>query len=249
MLLKSRISPVRMLEDGLVNEHWRQIRLGLITSSNVWKICGERGLGDTGMGYIRSRVFESIARVPSEQEITTEATASGLVEEGPAIKMCIAHLGIDPRQVVVQKFIYGESDMFGSTPDALYCMNESEDGLSWNVESWEVKAYGCLKHMENIEASTPQELKAINRPFYFQVLDHMLNVDCLTGKGVLFNSILPKDKGGFHIVPFRKMQSLPGKDGKLVYPIVEDLKFLKERKDLAVSEFTRLRNKLLNIKN
>ncbi len=232
-----------MLDGDNVNEHWRQARLSMFTSSNIWKLCSEKGFGDTGMGYIRSRVFESLSDIPSEQEINTESTIHGLVEEGPGLQAYIKKMGINPKLVVVQKFVYGENPMYGSTPDALFCLSASEDNLSWNVESWEMKCYQCLKHMENIEAETPQELRAINRPLYFQVLDHMLNVDCLTAKAILFNPALPEDKGGLHVIPFRKMQK---DEVNNRYPIVEDLKFLKQRKEMAVAEFNRIKTRIVN---
>lgn len=246
MLLKSRISQIGMIEGGDVNYLWKQARLALITSSNVWKICGEKGFGETGIGYIRSRVFESLSGVSSETEITTEATAQGLVQEGPALRKYIAKRQINPKQVVVQKMIYGSMPMTACTPDGLYCINESTDGLSWNVEVWECKAYQCLKHMENIEADNSQQLKAVNRSLYFQVLDQMLNVDCLIGRAILFNSELPEQQGGHHVIDFNKMQKVVDSKGKITFPIVEDLKFLQQRKNEAIAEFEKIKSKIIS---
>lgn len=220
-----------MLEGDNLNEHWRQARLGKITSSNVYKLCGAKGFGKTGMGYIDSRIFEARSGVPSEQEVNTEATIHGLREEGPALRSYINSIGIDPRQVVVQKFIHGNDPFYGCTPDGLYCMNESTDGLSWNVEVWEVKCYQVLKHMATIKAKTAQELKKINPPLYCQLLDQMINVNCLTGKAILFHPELPLDNGGRHVIPFRKMEKINGK-----YPMVEDIAFITERKEQAKQE-------------
>lgn len=233
-----------MVEGGNVSEHWRQARLFKFTSSNIWKLCAEKGFGETGMGYIRSRVFEFLSGIPSEPEINTESTIHGLVEEGSAIYGCIKKFGINPQQVVVQKMIHGEIEMYGSTPDALYCMNESADGLAWNVEVWEAKCYQALKHMEMLEAETTQDLRRINRNMYFQILDQMLNVDCLTAKAIFKNPALPEDKGGLHIIHFRKMER---DEVNNRYPIVEDLKFLKQRKEMAVAEFNRIKNKICGL--
>lgn len=234
MLLKSRISQIGMLEDDNVNELWRQERLGKITSSNVYKLCGAKGFGKTGMGYIDSRVFETRSRVPSETEVNTEATIHGLREEGPALRNYIHSIGIHPRKVVVQKYIHGQDPLFGCTPDGLYCMNESSDGLSWNVEVWEVKCYQVVKHMASIKAKTPRELKVINPQLYYQLLDQMINVDCLTGRAILFHPELPLHEGGLHVVPFRKMEYVNGK-----YPMVEDITFVKERKEMAKIEIAK----------
>lgn len=232
-----------MLEGDNVSEHWRQARLSKFTSSNIYKLCNEKGFGELGMGYIRSRVFESLSGIPSEEEITTKSTVHGLVEEGAFIKSCIIKFGINPKQVVVQKLIYGETEMFASTPDALYCMNVTADDLAYNVEVWEGKAYQPLRHMEMLEVHTTQELRLANRPMYFQILDQMLNVDCLTGKAIFFHPALPLEKGGLHIIPFRKMEK---DEANNRYPIVEDLKFLKQRKEMAVAEFHRIKTRIIN---
>lgn len=246
MLLKSRISQIGMLDGDNFSELWRQERLGKITSSNVYKLCGTKGFGKTGMGYIDSRIFEARSGVPSETEVNTESTIHGLREEGPCLRSYINSIGIDPRQVVVQKYIHGKDPLYGSTPDGLYCMNESTDGLSWNVEAWEIKCYQVLKHMATIKAITAQQLKRINPPLYFQLLDQMINVDCLTGKAILFHPELPLNAGGLHVIPFRKMELIGGK-----YPMVEDIAFVNERKEQAKQEIMKALNpnKLLNIKN
>lgn len=237
MLLKSRISQIGMLQDGDYNQLWKHERLGKITSSNVWKLCQEKGWGDTGLGYIRSRVHETLSGVSSDTEINTEAAINGLVQEGPALRTYIYKNGINPQQVVVQKLIYGDDPLYCCTPDGIYCMNESTDGLSWNVEAWEVKAYGVIKHMKCIEANgDPMALKKLNRQLFYQILDQMLNVDCLTGKVILFNSELPEDKGGLHVIPFHKMHRVVDKTGKTTFPIVAELTFLKSRKEAAKKE-------------
>lgn len=224
-----------MLEGGNFNEEWKKARLGLITSSNVWKLCQEKGFGDTGMGYIRSRVFEKLSGVSSEMDVTTEATAHGLVQEGPCLRKYIAKRGIVPQQVVVQKMIYGATPIYASTPDGIYCINESTDG-SWNIEVWEAKAYQVLKHMECIEAKNPQQLREINRPLYFQVLDQMINLDTLIGKALLFHPDLPEDKGGLHVIEFNKMQKTVDAKGKISFPLIEEIKFINDRKSKASEE-------------
>lgn len=231
-----------MLDGTNINEHWRQARLSMFTSSNIWKLCGEKGFGETGISYIRSRVFESIAKIPSEPEVNTESTIHGLVEEGWGMRAHMHKMAIDSRQVVVQKLIYGDNPMFGGTPDGIYCINESTDQLSWNVEVWEVKCYQALKHMESLEFENPQDVKAGNRQLYFQLLDNMLSATTLVGKAIFFHPAMPLEQGGLHVVEFRKMQQVGNK-----YPLVEDLKFLNERKRLALEMFHQLKAKLTGV--
>jgi YqaJ-like recombinase protein len=217
-----------MLSGGNVNEQWRQMRLSCFTSSQIHNLCAPKGFGKEGKNYIRSRVFEAIARIPADPEVNTMSTVHGLVEEGFGIKAYIERRGINPRQVVVQKLIYGEIPQYACTPDGIYCMNESTDGLSWNVEVWETKCYQPKRHMEMLEAKTPAELKSVNDEVYHQVLDQMLNVDCLDGKAIFFHPALPLEQGGLHVIDFRKRD------------LVAELKFLNQRKTEALAEFNRL---------
>lgn len=247
MLLKNRISNISMFSDGEFNYDWKKERLGRFTSSNIWKLMGEKGFGDTGMSYIRSRVYESLSGLPSEQEINTEATINGLVEEGPALRAYIFKRGIDPNRVVVQKMIYGSNNMFSSTPDGIYLISGTTDNTAYDVEVWEAKAYGVQKHMECLEADTPQQLKTINRPLYFQVLDQMQNIDCLIGKAILHCPDLKPEQGGQHIIEFNKTQKeTDPKTGKPYFPIVDDLRLLDQRKNQAIQEYERIKNKILN---
>jgi hypothetical protein len=232
-----------MMDGADYNQEWKACRRGKITSSNAWKLCQEKGWGDVGMGYIRSRAYELLSGVSSDTEINTEATINGLIQEGPGLRKYVNQRGLNGAQLVMQKLIYGSDPMYASTPDGIYCMNESTDGLYWNVESWEMKAYGVLKHMENIEATNPQDLKDINRALYFQVLDQMSNVECLIGRAIFFNSELPEDKGGLHVVDFNKMQREVDSKGKTTFPIAADLKFLETRKQMAKEEILKRVNK------
>jgi hypothetical protein len=220
-----------MLEGTNVNEHWRQQRLSCFTSSQIHYLCAPKGFGKEGKSYIRSRVFEAIAGIPADPEVNTMSTIHGLVEEGFGIKAYIRQRGIEPRKVVVQKLVFGEIPKFACTPDGIYCRNESIDGLSWDVEVWETKCYQPKRHMEMLEASTAAELKLINVEVFFQILDQMLNVDCLDGKAIFFHPALPIDQGGLHAIDFRKRDLLP------------EIKFLRERKKEALEMFERLLEK------
>lgn len=228
MLLKSRISQINIVEGQGVNELWRQARLSLFTSSQIHNLCNPKGFGKEGRNYIRSRVFEAIARIPADPEITTMSTIHGLVEEGFGIKAYTDQRGIDPRQVVVQKLIYGETPQYACTPDGIYCMNESTDGLSWNVEAWETKCYQPKRHMEMLEAETAADLKTVNDECFWQICDQLLNVNCLNGKAIFFHPAMPLDKGGLHVINFRQRD------------LTIDLKFLRQRKKEATDEFNRL---------
>lgn len=235
MLLKSRISNIDVHD----LEKWRQARLSKFTSSNAWKLCQPEGFGKEGMKYIRTRVFESLSGVPAESEITTEHTANGLVNEGVALRTYAQKVGA--KFVVSQKIIYGDGEMYSCTPDGIWIKAESTDGLSYDGEVWQVKCYAADHHMECLMAETAEDLRKIDRKTYFQILDEMCNVDLLIGKAIYFNPELPEDKGGLHVITIRKMFKDTVNN---IFPIAEDIAFLKKRKEQAVAEFHRVKEKI-----
>lgn len=242
MLLKSRISQIDMLEGMGVNEHWRAARNARFTSSKASRLCKPEGLGVGGMNYIRTRVFEKISGVSSEVEFMTQASVNGLVEESFAIRKYAKQRNISA--VIVQKLIYGENDFFSSTPDAIYPISESSDGLSYECETWEVKNYAPEKHMICIEAETPLDVRRVDPDCYWQSLDASVNCGSLIFKIIYHNSDMPEDKGGLHVIDGKQNYMVKdAKTGKPTFPIVDDIKFLKQRKQMAVDEFNRLYKK------
>jgi len=238
MLEKSRISQIDMAKkdkDGLsigISDEWQQARCGRFTSSNIWKLCGEKGFGETGMSYIRTRVFEAISKVSSEQDIFSSAIAHGLVEEGAALQAFGRDMNL--KSIVVQKLIYGKQERTSTTPDALVIRKESTDSLSWDASIVECKALQPASHIEMVQCETPADVKKAKREHYFQVLDQLEVCDCLDGYLVYYHPSMPLDRGGYRKIHFRKVE------------VREDLKLLNERKLMALKEFDRIYKKLTN---
>jgi len=234
--------PIARISNAVMGtEEWRQARLAKFTSSNIWKLCGERGLGETGLSYIRSRVFEAISGTSSEREFENESIIHGLINENWGLRALMDKWQLE--MLVTQKLIIGENPIFGGTPDALVIKAHGTDGLSYDVCPIEMKCFQAEHHMEMTECETPLHLKMADRKLYFQVLDQMELTDSLNGFAVFFHPDLPRDSGGLHIVEVRKMYSIEIK-GKKEYPVLDDFKLMKERKDLALKEFTDRVNKL-----
>lgn len=207
---------------------------------------GKEGIGEMGMAYIRSRVFESLSGVPSEQDILNESIASGLIYERTAIEHVKRIKGFE--FVATQVFIEGAEPNESTTPDGLVIRKESVDELHYEVSTVETKAFNVDRHMKCVECETPQDVKKEDPKSYWQVIHQLYCVDALNGYLAYYHPDLPIDAGGIRIIEFRKMQQLQEK-GKTIYPIVNDLSELKIRKQRAISEFNILRHKLLNIKN
>jgi hypothetical protein len=203
---------------------------------------GEKGLGDTGMTYIRSKVFESLSGVPAEQDILNEGVAHGLVYERSAAEHVKRIKGF--QFVATQVFIEGADPMESTTPDGVIINSESSDQLSYEVSTLETKAFQVDRHMKCVESETAQDVKINDPKSYWQCIHQLHCVDALKGYLAYYHPDLPMDAGGIRIIEFRKMQQVNGK-----YPIVEDLKFMADRKALAIAEFNRIKSKLTNIRN
>lgn len=229
MLLKTNIST---LTHG--SEEWKQLRIAKMTASKAYNLTKPKGIT---ISYIREKVGESITRVPAEKEIETNDTRHGILYEPEAIKEFAAKMGIT--LLVTQRMIMAPGSMFSATPDAIWVKSESQDGLSYEVSCAEIKCYPTFSHhVEMLECFTPQDVKTADPDVYWQVLFQMVECDCLVGYAVFFHPDFPPDEGRLRIIEFRKMQKSEVNNH---YPIVEDLKFLKQRKDMAVAEFNRIK--------
>lgn len=236
MLKKSKISKIE-----IGSEIWKTSRLGKFTSSNIWKIMGERGFGDTGLSYIKTRVGEEMTGVSSEKEFDNDGLRWGLFHEAEAVNKFGLSKGL--KFIVCQKLIV-ESDKFGGTPDGLIVLSESPDETEYNVETLEVK---CPPTYDNyitlFLCDKPSELKREKREYYWQVLDQMLLCESLKGHFMCYH---PDFKSGnMNTILFDKMYSEVIKGFKR-FPIYDDMKILKERKEEAVDKFNEIKLKLID---
>lgn len=237
MLKKSKISNIEIHSD-----EWRIARLAKFTSSENYNLMG------AGYDrYVRLKVGEHMTGLSgsswfnSRAEINTEHTMWGLAHEAEAAKKLGAKLAI--QYLIVQKLISAPGSRFGSTPDALIVNRISPDDTEYEVETVEVK---CPPTFDNYlllwECETPQALKAAKKEYYWQVLDQMDNCESLRGHFVAYH---PDFKSGNmrHIV-FNVMDP-EEKKGAKTFPIFNDLKLLRQKKDQAAADFDALCDKLL----
>lgn len=236
MLLKSRIS-------GIIagSEVWQTARLAKFTSSNAFKLCGARGLGELGYNYIRTRVGEEMTGISSEKDLDLEQFRWGLHYESEAVNEYGLYFKI--KFIVVQQLII--NGRFGSTPDGLIILSESPDGLEYQVETLEVKCPTSYDaYMRLFECNSPRDLKDCEPKYYWQVIDQMEMADAMIGNFMAYH---PEFKAGNkRMLKFDKRYSEECKDGKKIYPINEDIKLLRSRKIEAEQEFNKRRDKLLS---
>lgn len=192
---------------------------------------GERGIGEGGMTYIRSKVGELISGKSSERNITSEAILWG-VENEPKSIAYYQQTNDVPVIVTNKHLIHGERR--ASTPDALIILRDL--GNSYDCETLETKSYMTYAtHIEHCECNTAAQIKAINKQLYWQVIDQMDIAEVLVGKATFFHPDFPEtSKLRQHTVAFRKIE------------LISDFKLLKERNEEAETIFNTKYNNLKN---
>lgn len=211
---------------------WKQARLAKLTSSMMYTLMGDKMLTEKGSAYIYEKVGEEMTGIPANYEVDTTETRHGLIHEPTAILKLGQYL--NATFLVTQKFISAPGKRFSSTPDALWVKNKFADG--YEVETGEVKCYPSYSHyIQCVLCDTPEQLKAVDKKLYWQVMDQMDNCDALVGYAALYHPDFRV--GGFKVIKFRMME------------MKDEFKFLRERKSLALKKFDEIRDRLLTLKN
>lgn len=191
---------------------------------------GVKGIGEGGLSYIYRKVGEAVSGVPCRDEIVTAATVHGNTYELDAIRMFAAKQ--NTAFPILQKMVVDADSGFGTTPDAIWIVNESEDGTAYNAKTIEAKCpYSFDAYIRLWKCKTPEDVKKEEPKYFWQILDQLLVCDCLVGYLVVYQPFFKF--GQLNIVEFRKINLIP------------DFKLLGERKKLAVEIFNDTRNQLM----
>jgi hypothetical protein len=232
MLLKSRISPVEMH-----SEQWHSERCSRFTSSDNYNLMGEKPFTQGAISYIYRKVGEALTGVPARDTIETSATVHGNVYEPEALRKYKAKMGIE--FLVTQKLIYGESERFSSTPDAIEILSERSDCEGYNVKPIEVKCPPTYDaYIGLCMCNTPFDLKREERRYYWQLIDQVDTCGALTGTFLVYHPDF--SQGSMKIIEFRIMEKVGNE-----YPLKKDLDLLRERKQMAVEKFNEIKGKML----
>lgn len=237
MLNKNHICRVKPM-----TEEWLQARKGKLTSSEIHNIMGEKFWTTGCQSYIYRKVGELLTDIPAKSEVNNEYTIHGLINEANAIRKFAQMYGF--KHVVCQQLISIPESGCGSTPDGIVVLNESMDELMYDVMTAEVKCPPTYSNYVPLAlCKTPQDLKAISKPYYWQVLDQMLLCDCLKGYFITYH---PDFKAGnINVIEFRKMQPVGIEIGKEVkFPINKDMALLQERKKQGQAKIIEIYNEL-----
>lgn len=248
MLKKSHISAIKSGSD-----EWHIARLGKLTSSENHNLAYPTGFTDGAMNYLRRKVGEELTRKPAKPFFETDATRHGLFFEAEAVKKFGQKMGLG--FVVVQQLICDPEGKFGSTPDGLIVLRESPDGSEYEVITLEVKCPPSFDaYIELFECDYPWHVKKVAREYYWQVIDQMDQCQAKEGYLVIYH---PDFKAGnMKVIHFKLnmpliddygMEVRDKKMGRIIFPVHEDMKLLKERKEEALKLFDKIRSKLMAV--
>jgi hypothetical protein len=239
MLKKSSISAVKMLSD-----QWHINRLGKFTSSEIANLTYPSGFTEGSINYIRRKVGEELTGKSSRGEIETDATRWGAFYEAEAINKFGLQNNLE--FIIVQQLVCEPDSRFGGTPDGLIVLRESPDKTEYEVETVEVKCPPTFDaYIGLFECETPADVKKENRIYYWQVLDQLLICEAKRGHFVIYH---PDFKAGnYKAIIFNPTEPVMTDKGK-TFPIYDDLKLLKARKQEALLMFDKIRSKLMATK-
>lgn len=225
MLHKDHISNIEIYSD-----QWHEFRLGKLTSSKKATIICDKGLTQGAMTYIYQKVGEEItgqSTADFEDQIEDENTVWGLQYEAEALQNFKKLKGIE--FLATQKLISNPDKRLSSTPDAIWihgvCLNQDE----YNVSTVEVK---CPRKYHKFfplhKCKTPQDLKAFNKNYYWQVIDQMDICGSALGYFVCYHPLFPPETN-MRIIEFRKID------------LWDDFKLLAQSNKKAIDMFEQIR--------
>lgn len=225
MLSTSQISNIQ-----IYTAEWYVSRIGRATSSSIYTIMGDKFSTVDYVAYVYQKAGELVTGKSTEDEniVEDENTAWGRENELSAIMRFSKIMGI--QYMVVQKMIIGKDDHFSSTPDAIWVRGESVlNKDEYNVSTLEVK---CPRKFTTYiplwECHTPEQLKRVNKKYYWQVLDQMDNTDAAVGYFVCYHPLFPAETNT-RIIEFRKID------------LWDDFLKLKERKSMFVNHVEKIK--------
>ena len=193
---------------------WFKIRRGKITSSEIHKIMGEKGLSDTAKAYLLEKVCEHYGGV-------TEPATSHALEWGTELEpVAIEHYTkITGTEVHKSPFLI-VTDEYGGSPDGLI----KPDGII------EVKCpYKSANHFKHGLINTPAKFKKTAPNYYYQCVSNMI---CAEANWCDFVSFDPRVSEDYQMFIYRLELDQ------------EEVRYVQERLDLAVHYMVNLRTEI-----
>lgn len=234
MLRKDWITNVPMVDEGgNLTEQWRAARLSKFTASEWHKMMGEKEFTQGALSYIYTRVGENLSGLPCRDDASNDATRHGHMYEKNGLDEVKRILKVE--YLVTQKVISEPDSLFGCTPDGIIIKNVLQDDTGYEVETVEVKnPYSYEAYIALALCETPEDIKRVDKSYYWQVLFQMNICGALKGYLVIHQPFFKVGKT--RIIEFRRVN------------LRDDFKLIEVRKKLAIDKFNEVREKLFNLK-
>jgi putative phage-type endonuclease len=143
-------------------DEWFALRLGKFSASNIHKICGERGIGQTGESYIDDIIAEILTG--EHREINVYAMEWGRQYEPIAREFYELATGLKINEVGCI-----------TTPEYENCIC-SPDGINFAEKiGFEIKCpENPANHVKHLTMKTQADLKKEKKEYYWQIMFSML---------------------------------------------------------------------------
>lgn len=206
----------------IYSDEWQLCRRGKLTSSKIYNLMPEKGLGDGAFSYIDQKLGELLTNHVAEEEniIEDENTIWGNTYEPKAIEEF--HQRNKVQYLVTQRLIHAPETHFSSTPDAIWVHGIASNQLEYNVSTLEVKCPRKFHRFNKLyRCNTPHDLLKAESKYFWQVLDQMDNCDSAVGYFAVYHPLYPVTCN-FKQIQFNKLG------------LWDEFKKLKQRKHEAV---------------
>lgn len=217
MLKKVHISNIEIYSD-----QWHKYRVGRLTSSQMFCIMGEDGIGKGGMTYLYQKAGEALTGVSNDKELDFDEDLDwGKLYEPEATIEFGKYLGVN--FLVTQKLISDPESRFSTTPDAIVVHGECFiDKDEYNVSSAEGKCPRTYAgFIQLFLCETPADLYRISKKYYWQTIDQMHQTGSAVGYFYVYHPLFPPGSN-LNIITFKKME------------LWEHFKLLVQRKKQAI---------------
>lgn len=231
MLKKSHITNIEVGTDL-----WLKHRLGRFTSSFIFNIMGEDGIG-RGLSYIYQKVGEELTGCTNERELPFDEDIEwGKMYENEGIQAFGRKMGVN--FLVTQKLISNPGERSASTPDAIWIHGECKlTDDEYNVSTAEGKCPRTYhKFIQYCLCRTPMDLYKVSKPYFWQTIDQMAQCGAAVGYFFAYHPLFPAGSN-LNIITFRKME------------LWDQFKLLADRKKQANRLFEEIRQKMQGLMN
>lgn len=200
------------------SQQWFEIRRSKITSSEIHKIMGEKGLGETGKTYLLEKVCENFGGVP--EPVSAPALDWGIELEPVAID----HYQEVTKTVVDKAPFLIVSDFYGGSPDGIV----RPEGII------EVKCpFKSANHFKHGLINSPAKFKKVAPNYYYQCISNMICAEALWCDFISFD---PRVSSDYRMFIYR------------LHFDPEEARAMKERIELAIEYMKELEEEIKKAK-